>query len=520
MPLSGTVLANKDAALAYLPLILCEFAFADASTLRLSTNPLNVSEGGYQYGGNDYLARIRNQDIAQAAAITDTGIDIPANVTLRLGDADKHLFLNYEKASGKGFKGAALTMRVVLWEADTANFSSDSLIPFKGRCDQPFYIEGKDDDSGVLVVRATSLANMQRTFFPVLPIQPRCANVFPRTAAERQDAADKRDSRWYECGYSPDATGGNARGNYQSGVTPFTTCDYTFESCVARLGNAARVPPFSSGNPPPIMRDTTNRATGRFTGVRFIPPDTWRGKGYESGKQESGQNSAREEKYSEFVPMVWGTAWVDPPVMQVMGDPNSTRGEVTVCSGEVEDIRLMLVNDIRLDQSTDIALNPYIVGDKLLRFDIVNRGSRDGRVNYDAIFDGKGDPYGSICALAYVVHKQIASSGSAPHVRVLVRGPKIHTPDTSVAADQATWPRAYSENPAYQLLDILTYCDWLYTDIDIQSFRDIAALCDPTVTYTSLSGSSSTHPRFASSFAITKRRAAKDIVNGDRKSVV
>lgn len=515
MPLPGTIAANKDSALMYMPLLLVEIVFADASTIELSTHPLNDTEGGFQYGGKNYLARVADQQISPAS-VTESYIGLPPSITLRLADADQFLWTNYEKASGKGFKGALLSLRAVLWEADTANFSSDSLLVFSGRCDQATL----DGRSGEIILRAASLVNGLRSFLPVVGIQPRCPWVFPTTKPARVDGALKRDSIHYECGYSPDVldadgAGGTAaaRGNYVSGVTPYTDCLYTFEACVARLGNSAHVEPYSVGNSPPIEKDTTGRLTGRFGGIRFDPPAVWGGRDYESGRGTYGQNSGLEQKYQEWVPMLWGTAWVDCPVMQSMGDPNSTRGEFVMCLGEIDDVRLVKCNDTWLDRATDITgAQAYALENKLIRWDIVNRGDRDGHCNLDSIFDGRGDPYGSIAVGAYVVPKIVASSGNRPNVRALVRGRKIQTPDTSSAADQETWPRAYSESPPFQLLDILTWTGWRLTQIDIGSFRTIDALCTPLVTYTSLTGASSTHARFSASFALTKRRASEDIV--------
>ena len=80
MPLS-TVLATKDTSpIVPQPLLLARFRFVDGSYLYLSTHPLNSTEGGYQYGGNNYLARLDSQDITQFGR-SEQGIDRVPSVT-------------------------------------------------------------------------------------------------------------------------------------------------------------------------------------------------------------------------------------------------------------------------------------------------------------------------------------------------------------------------------------------------------------------------------------------------------
>jgi hypothetical protein len=44
------------------------------------------------------------------------------------------------------------------------------------------------------------------------------SKLVPKLSAERQDGADNLDSRYYPCGYPPDAAGSSARCNYESGL--------------------------------------------------------------------------------------------------------------------------------------------------------------------------------------------------------------------------------------------------------------------------------------------------------------
>jgi hypothetical protein len=109
MPLS-TVLATKDTSpIVPQPLLLARFRFVDGSYLYLSTHPLNSTEGGYQYGGNNYLARLDSQDITQFGR-SEQGIDRVPSVTLHIHDSDGSILSNYEFSSSKGFKGAILDL--------------------------------------------------------------------------------------------------------------------------------------------------------------------------------------------------------------------------------------------------------------------------------------------------------------------------------------------------------------------------------------------------------------------------
>src|ERR1043165_5554069 len=157
--LSGTLLANKDAAPhGYAPLLIAQFVFTDGTSLYCSTHNLNTSEGGTAYSGHSYLARIADQDLAQIQARSEQGIDRIADVTLHLYNADQFIWTNYEKASGKGFKGARLYLSLILMDIDPSTggyvFTSDSPAPlkFSGICDAPNFENGGQ----TIVVRATT----------------------------------------------------------------------------------------------------------------------------------------------------------------------------------------------------------------------------------------------------------------------------------------------------------------------------------------------------------------------------
>lgn len=459
-----TINAAKDIAVSYQPLYLATITFSDAAVLRLSTHPLNTAEGGYQYGGNNYYGRILRMDLGAIQGFDQGGIDIVPRVSLTLADADKELLINYEQA--KGFRGATLVLDFLLWDAGTSTFSSDSIRKFSGICDPA------QADLDTLTVSATNKLNLQRRYLPSVPIQRRCPWINPTTTAQRAEASDA-DSIFYRCGETRD-------------LATAPPCSYTNETCTQ---------PTRRGN------------------ITWDPPAGSRSREYTSGQWLDIQNNPNNAKYGDVVPMVYGTAWVDAKVLNVIGDGNSTRGEALICLGEIESIFRVVVNDVELQPANDIAgATSYSVRDPLLRYNVINRGDRDGSPNADVPYNGDGDPYGSLAVILWVVPRRVADPASTPRVRVLVKGPKLR-----VYSDTETYSSAYSENPAWVLMDLLVKAGISYSDLEIQTFIDAAAICDATVSYTDQYGGSSSHARAACSLVLSQRQSAADIIRKVRQ---
>lgn len=566
MPLS-TIIVEKERAEAYQPLLLATFTFTDGTVLRLSTHPLNTAEGGYQYGGADYLSRLEAQNINAIQALSDQGLDIIPAVTLRVADPDAYLYTNYE--ASHGFAGAALSLVLVIWEADTANFSSDSARRFDGICD-PI---SEYRDTG-FEITAKSRLSMNKATLPVMRAQSECLNIFPITKANRIEGCleSAEDSQYWSCGYSPDVVDGDiaggtaaARGNLTGGVA-YTDCGFTKAECVARGM---------------YKQDSAARVTGRFSGSQWQPADSFGGREYVSGQNVSGRNTAPSTEES-FYPLVYGTQWVRANVRNVVGDPNSTRMEAVICSGKIQGILRVVVNNETVPCATDVDGTTYTVENRLFRWNIINRGTRSGAPNTDAMYDGLGDPYGSLATIQIVVPRRVSDANSTPTVLVLVKGPQVRIPSSEDPAYVATWPYAYTENPVWHLLDVLTWSNWKYTQIDIVAWCQAAATCGQAgnvstngtavtwidgayfhpglvgravsiggssytvaavgsatgltlgssagvqtgvgmfvgyVTYLDSAGNSLTQPRYKSSFAIEHRKTAAEVVLAIRRSM-
>lgn len=489
MALSGSLNSAKELALGYQSLLLATFQFTDGTYLRLSTKPLNVSEGGYQYGGADYLGRLLDENIQAIQSRSEQGIDRIPQVSLKIADPDATIWNGYEQDAYKGFKGATLTLTFTFWEADTGNFASDSLT-WVFVCDAP----QQRDAQGNITVTANASHNLQKVDLPVWKIQPRCANNFPATLAQRQDGADNEDSPFWNCGYCPDGSGGNVCGNGS-----YTTCNYTPADCKARGM---------------YTQDSSSRWTSRYSGEQWAPPNREvRSKSYAQGKTITVFDSQNPNLYDQYVPMLYGTQWLEPVQLNMVQDGNSARLEAVICQDDITQygILMVLVNDHVIPQW-------YGTGDPLYRWQFctdnghLSTGDRSGARSNDAGYNDTsghplGDPHGGKATIEIVVYLDLVGGGGSPNVRILARGPKLR-----VYTNATTYTKQFTANPVWQLMDLLIWSNYKYSQIDIANFVTASAYCDPSVSYTDLNGNTSSHARFRSSFALTKRQKASDVV--------
>ncbi|TAL08398.1 MAG: DUF2163 domain-containing protein [Nitrospirae bacterium] len=490
-----TILDRKDAELAPLPLLLVTVTWKSGQVLRLCSHKTGVN-----YGGHAYEARILNGNVAAQQILGEQGIDFAPSVTLKLADADKWVWTNHEKA--RGFKGAKLVAFFVFFDAIAGEYSTDSYTKFVGTCDAPSF------DETTLTLQARSKMNMSAAQLPPTRIQKLCPWIFPPTAADRQAGADDPTSKFYRCGYSPDATGSNARGNANSGTGydygPFPTCDYTYDNC-KRRGM--------------YSQDSASRVTGRFGGIQWVPVGTLITRGFRSDWEQI-VNTGNDSRYNDLVPWCLGVVSIDPPVINVVADGNYTKCEVLLSEGEIADIVRIIVNDVEIPHTfddTEISTPPGVSNTqealKIGFWKTVNRGDRDGAPNTDALFAGMGDPYGSFAVLSIAVVRAIAGPGSAPRVQVILKGAKIR-----VFTDSSTSTLEFSENPAWHLLAILSRVGWQDEEIDIDSFIASAAFCDEAIPYKNQFLQDATHPRFKSGMVLRTRKSAADVIRGIRNA--
>ena len=492
--------------------------------------PLNPNEGGYTYNGNDYLARIVSENFSVTQARSADGIDrIPA-ITLKLADPDYFLWLSYEMQ--KGFCGAIMTASLILMDISSTTgaylYTSDAPLQFVGICDPP----NRENDGSTMTLSAQSSHNMGKVYQPYVQVQQRCPWVFPVGPAQRLQGGTDPSSNYWFCGYDPDQAGTDPeiggsciRGNTTTAnltidgtaVTDaagiYIACDYTKSGtygCVAHGMYTA---------------DSAGRQTGRFGGEQWAPTTLEsRSKSYTTGKQVTVFSATNQSIYTDRFPMLYGIQWVIPPVViNELGDANSTRGEATICMGNIGTYGILQVvlNSIIVPRNN--AGNPLgpsaTPTDPLQRWNFTGGGtfgyaygSRNGNPTDDAGFNDsngvpQGDPHGSHATIEWVVYSELLQSTSLPSMMVLANGPAIwvwQNPTTKVLQ--------VSDSPAWAVMDLLIHSNWSFAELDIQSFITAAQVCFVNVNYVNLTGANAVHQRFLCQMVVHQRRTAQEVI--------
>lgn len=476
----ASVYEIKSQALTETPLLLFECTLPSGTVERWSTHSL-------QFGGNSFAARVLRHNLLEFSSAADESIDALSRVSLTLANADSH-FSQIQRTSG--FKGAKLVVHFVFADLKTGSPASDGLVLFRGICDPPDEITEE-----TIRLSFASRMSLQRVLLPEVRVQRRCPWVFPSNDAQRDEAVSGGDrgsySPWYRCGYSADKPEG--RGNL-SVAGPFTSCDYTKASCVERGM---------------FDKDSSNRETRRFGGIGFVP-STILVRTYGEKTAHTSAAVENESRYNDFVPIVYGTAWYRPPVVFARNDGNLTHTEVLPGMGEISSVLKVLVNGIELPEGRN-APNATATG----WYNIVTRGTRDGSFNpdfRDSAGVPSGDPYGSMAVLSVVVPNRISNGSSLPRIDVLLEGQVLSSYDD--AGDFAG--RAFTNNPAWILLDILRRSGWQEDEIDRSSFAKVAAYCAESIETTDLNGALRMIPRFQCNLVLRQRRSAADVIRGVR----
>jgi hypothetical protein len=467
-----TISDLKELAVTDTPIMVFDCVLSNGVTESWSTHAVTV-------GATNYAARVLQHSAFDIQTASDQGVDGSPKISLVLANADLH-FSEIERTTG--WKGAQLTVGFLFYDLRNNVPLTDSTVIFQGICNPPDQIK-----EATFRLSAINRMNLQRLLLPEVRIQRRCPWTFPATADQRAEAvnggADGKYSLYYRCGYSPDISGGAGSLN---GTTPFTTCGYTTSDCQAR------------GIPQ------------RFGGIEYVPAAiSVRGYGKDWTTSALSVNQAR---YNDYVPMIYGTAWVEPLVVFARNDGNLTRMEVLLSIGQIESVQTVLVDDVQIPMG--------VAGQNMTGtgwYNLITPGTRDGA--YDMNFtnpDGSpaGDPYGSMAYLSVVVPNQLNDGNTLPSVQVLMQGLIVPT----YAADGTYVSDQFSSNPAWILLDVLRRSGWTAAEIDLTSFAAAAAYCDEQIQSTDLNGNPITISRFQCNVAIQKRKSAGDVVRGVRNA--
>jgi hypothetical protein len=322
-----------------------------------------------------------------------------------------------------------------------------------------------------------------------------CPWAFPLTPEERSEGVESspanRFNRFYRCGYSADQPGG--RGNL-NGAVAYASCDRTRASCVAR-GMFAN--------------DAGGQVTQRFGGIEFVPASYL----VRSVGDKNTHLSASQEnlaKYNDAVPLVYGTGWLNAPVIFARNDGNLTRMEVLLNSGQISKVFTVVVNDV--------AIPAAVAGQDMSTagwYSIVNDGAVTGAFDSqftDSSGNPLGAPYGSLCVLSVVVPNRISTGVTLPTVQVLLEGSLVDQFD----ATGALLTTSYSNNPAWVILDILRCVNWNLDEINLAKFASAAAYCNTLIQTNDINGNPIQIPRYQCNLLLTKRQSAAQVVRGVR----
>ena len=475
-----TINALKEREVLETPLLLFECELRTGQVERWSTHEV-------EYEGETYVPRILKHNALETRSLSNDGIDALSRIVLTLANADSH-FSQVERAIG--WKGAKLTVRFLFFDFALYEAATESVVVFRGAANPPDEIT-----ESVLRLSFNNRLGLQRVLLPNVRIQRRCPWIFPATEAQRQEAVDGRAqgrySALFRCGYSAGVTAG--AGNLDAGQ-PFVGCDYTRAQCEARGM---------------FRQDESGSPTRRFGGLEYLPSDIAVRSYGEKGSHLAGsvENQAR---YNDFVPLIFGTAWYEPPVAFARNDGNLTHFEVLLGMGEIAGVQKVIVNNVEIPEGrvgADMTATGW--------YNLACIGNRTGDFNYDftdSAGNPLGDPYGSMASISVVVPNHVNDGRTLPRIRVMIEGLKLETFD----ADGSPQGLGFSNNPAWVLLDILRRCGWRRDEMDLSSFAAAAAYCSELIQAADLHGNPVPVPRYQCNLVLRKRRSAADLVRGVR----
>ena len=462
-----TIYEVKEQAVTDTPLLVFDCVLPDGRAEHWSTHAATVA-------GTVYDARVMSHNVFELQAASDQGIDAIPRITLVLGNADSH-FSEIERATG--WKGARLTASFLFYDLRSGAPATEASVLFQGICNPPDEIR-----EATFRITASNRMNLQRLLLPQVRIQRRCPWEFPTTPEQRTEAVDGgangKYSRYYRCGYSADSAGGSGALN---GGVAYAGCGYTRTDCVSR-GMFAH-----------------------FGGIEYVPAAI-QVRTYGDKSNHTSAIALNEARYNDFVPMVYGTAWYNPPVVFARNDGNLTRMEVLLGVGEMQGVLKVLVNGVEIPAGVS-GTNMTATG----WYNVPTLGTRAGATDPDF---ADGDPYGSMAYASVVVPNRLNDGTSLPKVAVLAAGLKLPT----FGIDEAPLGEQFSANPAWIVLDMLRRAGWSLSEMDVASFARAASYCDETVTALDLYGNATTLPRFACNVVLQKRKSAGDVVRGVRNS--
>jgi len=464
------------------PLFLFDCTLSTGDVQHWSTHSVTVNS-------HQYLSRVLKHNLFDLNSSPEAATDGISQVSITLANADSFLS-SIER--NVGWKGANLAVTFVFFDLINQVVASDSQVVFRGIANPP-----DQSVESALRLSFTNTLNLQRVYLPEIHIQRRCPWNFPSTAAQRQEGVrggtEGVFSPFYRCGYSPDQTGGVGNLN---GSAAYTSCDYSRTQCQQRGM---------------FDTDSRNNVTRRFGGIEFVPASIIV-RSYGSKTSQLSTPLANKALYNDFVPLIYGTGWYQPPIVLARNDGNLTHFEVLLGAGQITGVVTVIVNNTEIPAGVS-GTNMTGTG----WYDVISLGTRAGAFNPDfstSLGQPLGDPYGSMAFMSLVVPNWISSGTSLPAVDVLIQGLQL----ARFSSGGTYQDTAFTNNPAWVMLDVLQRSGWNQAQLDLASFAAVAQSCDALLSTVDVNGNSTTIPRYQCNLLLTGRRSAGDIVRGIRNS--
>ncbi|MCC6364701.1 MAG: hypothetical protein IT165_14365 [Bryobacterales bacterium] len=454
------------------PIVLFECSLRDGSTQYWSSHNVVLD-------GHTYNPRVLSHNLFELRYGGDSVSDSSGRLSLTLANTDAY-FAQIDCPTG--WKGATILARFAFFDLSNQAPTSDARVLFSG------IWSGLDESSeSVMRISFQNRLGMQRQLLPSVRIQRRCPWLFPSTEEQRLEAqtggSEGIYSRFYNCGYSAGLPGGV--GNLNAGA-PYVSCDFTRSDCTTRGMFDA---------------DGGGILTRRFGGMEFLPVYL---------TQEKQLTTGNEAVYNGFVPLIYGTAWYQPPVVVIRQTPEHTKLEVLLGLGPIQGVLKVLVNSVELPVS-----QPNKVMDSTGWYSVGSLGSRNGAFDSEISSpDGValGNPYGGMAYLIMSVPASLYSGSAMPRVEVLVDGLRLQRYD-----DQGGFlDQFFTNNPAWVALDVLRRTGWRLEELDLPSFARAASVCDEPVNSAGQNGAAMSIPRWRCNVTLLTRRSASEVLRGLR----
>jgi hypothetical protein len=287
---------------------------------------------------------------------------------------------------------------------------------------------------------------------------------------------------------------GNTEAPSGCGAAPFQSCDYIRAGCTQRGM---------------LDEDSARNATRRFGGIEFVP-SAYLVRGFGQKTTEVSAVQENIAKYNDPVPLVYGTGWLNAPVVFARNDGNLTHMEVLLGAGIMQGPLKVVVSDVEIPAG--------VAGQDMTStgwYNPVSNGGVTGNFNTD-FTDSQGnplgDPYGSMTMISVVVPNRINNGNSLPRVEVLLQGLLLDRYDVN----GAYLDTSFTNNPVWIILDILRRAGWALSDLNLTTFGQSAVYCDELISSTDLNGNPIQVPRFHCNLQLTKRQSAAVVVRGVR----